>query len=436
MNDCKYLSAKSFSKDVIFLYAIVKSVILKRYGIKEILKPFNSDIRVLRTEGISINVDGQEMNFKGSLLFAAGDTPAAAAMGGFKESVAAYRPCRTCYATQNQWRLHFHERHFFLRYAETHEEHLEMVSQPNVPVYVKNFWKRRYGVNAPSPFREIEDFDVTQDLPQDIMHVLIEVIAAIVIQAFLRYCIFEAEIFTIEEFNERMSYFDFGHFKLNKPADLTVEQINEGGTLRHSASQIFSLAHALPFLIIDFTDDDEEMRKRVLCYTSLLQILNICFAYEIHENVTDTLSFMIQNFIFQFNELYPNCIVPKFHFLIHIARYILLFGPPRQFSCFRFKGAHCLYKSLVPVVRNFKDMPYTMAYRHQSRLCSRLASAYDVRDKKFLYLGDDISFRQIISIRNLLNAQLLYDHFGDFVNPDLHVMRTPKVVRYETIYKP
>jgi len=60
------------------------------------LETFITDIKVLQNEGVTVNVGGVEKVYKGSLLFVAGDTPASAFMSGFKESVSAYRLCRTC----------------------------------------------------------------------------------------------------------------------------------------------------------------------------------------------------------------------------------------------------------------------------------------------------------------------------------------------------
>jgi len=46
-------------------------------------------------------------NYKGSLLFVAGDTPFSAMMGGFKESVSAIRSCRMCMTTQAKMKIYY-----------------------------------------------------------------------------------------------------------------------------------------------------------------------------------------------------------------------------------------------------------------------------------------------------------------------------------------
>ena len=60
--------------------------------------------------------------------------------------------------------------------------------------------------------------------------------------------------------------------------------------------------------------------------------MNLCLAYEITTESIDLLSRIIETFLSRFILLYPNNIVPKFYFLIHVpiyVRYIRLFGPGR-----------------------------------------------------------------------------------------------------------
>lgn len=152
------------------LYAIAKSEHLKKPGaLEKILEPFIKDIELLETDGIDINYKGELKNLKGSLIFAAGDTPASAVLGGFKESVAAYRLCRTCMTTSDQWKNNFHEENFHLRNKCEHDDHVEAVSDPTITKTASKYWKRLYGVNKKSPLASI--IDVTICLPHDIMHI-------------------------------------------------------------------------------------------------------------------------------------------------------------------------------------------------------------------------------------------------------------------------
>lgn len=108
------------------LYGITKTEYLKKPGaLNKILEQFMTDIRKLESEGINVKVGSNIKNFKGSLLFCACDTPAAAFLGGFKESMSAYRLCRTCMVTSDECKDRVREEDFILRNKLDHKLHIE-----------------------------------------------------------------------------------------------------------------------------------------------------------------------------------------------------------------------------------------------------------------------------------------------------------------------
>ncbi|XP_043285551.1 uncharacterized protein [Venturia canescens] len=419
------------------LFAIVKTQFLKKFGVDKILEKFVEEINVLQREGISIEIGQEKFNYKGTLLFVAGDTPASALMGGFKESVAAFRPCRTCFTTRDEWKTSFSEDRFILRNKETHIEQVNNIDQNHLTRQGVEYWKKRYGINRRSALLDIDGFDVTMCLPQDGMHILSEGVIEIATRAFLRYYIYEKEYFSLIDLNDWISRFDFGHLRKNAPSAILQAHLMSDGHLRQSSSQMLALAHALPFFIGERSceNDDSDLEERSDCHGRLLQILNVCLSYEIHQERVDTLERMICVYILIFNRLYPHHIVPKFHFLVHIPRYIRLFGPARQQWCFRFEATHSYYKSLVSVVRNFKNMPQTLSYRHQTLMCSRLNSRSNVSSMKFLYTGDQIFSGQTVVLENLANAHLFYEYLDDNEIAGCQVFRTVEVVIHGTSYK-
>ena len=171
--------------NTIQLYAIVRTEHLKQpNGITKILQPFVADIVKLQTVGININVNGEVKNLKGSVIFCARDTPTSAMLGGFKESVAAYRPCRTYMTTKDEWCQNFSSDNFILRNKTDHQEHVDIVSDPSITKVAQEFWKTQYGINKRSPLADISFFEATKCFPQDAMHVLIEGVGEIVCRTF------------------------------------------------------------------------------------------------------------------------------------------------------------------------------------------------------------------------------------------------------------
>ena len=130
---------------------------------------------------------------------------------------------------------------------------------------------------------------------------------------------------------------------------------------------------------------------------------NCCsfLSYEIDKDSVDLLGRIIETFLTSFNEIHPNRFVPKFHFLLHIVRNIIQFGPGRQQWCFRFELADAYFKSLVPVTHNIKNMAKSLCYRHQARLCSKLVSYPGFPATHFLYRGDYITPGKLVLVNEL-----------------------------------
>jgi len=424
------------SKNAIQLLAIVKTNYAKEpKALEKILQPFIDDIIKLQTEGVDIYINGSKKNYKESLLFFAGDIPASALIGDFKESVFANHPCRSCMITKNDIKNYFKESNLILR--NKIEDHLNAINEPSITKRAKEFWQKTYGVNNKSPLMEIPYFDITTCLPQDCMHILIEGVTEITCRLFLCYCIIEKHFFSIEDFNEKLASFNFGHFNKDKPAAIQRNDLTVDKPLRQSAAQMFVLAHTLPFLIAEWILNNEsaDLNNQVDCFILMLQIMNLCLAYEITTESIDLLSRIIETFLSRFVLLYPDNIVPKHHFLIHVPRYIRLFGPGRQQWCFRFESAHAYFKSLVPIVRNFKNMPYTMSYRHQARLCSEFISYPGQLSKRFLYEGDKITAGSTILLRNLPYAKLFDSYVEEFEKNSYQIMQSPRIIIHGTTYQ-
>lgn len=113
-----------------------------------------------------------------------------------------------------------------------------------------------------------------------------------------------------------------------------------------------------------------------------------------------------------------------------------MFEPPRQQWCFRFEACYAYFKSLVPVIRNFKNMALTLSYRHQSRLCSLLTSNSGNNIRTVLYKGDYIAPGTHDLLCNLPYADIFRGIINESQWLTCHMMRSPKVTVHGTTYFP
>ena len=168
-----------------------------------------------------------------------------------------------------------------------------------------------------------------------------------------------------------------------------------------TAAQMWNLAISLPLMIGDTvppTDDKWE------CFLLLLDILQFCttrVATSAHAGILEAL-------IFDHHHLFSRCyteasIIPKMHYMVHFPQQITRFaayiqlcnpfvcycfnavafthncilmyrtGPLINTCCMRMEAKNSYFKQIARS-SNFKNVPYTVASRHQRLLCAHLQS--------------------------------------------------------------
>ena len=74
---------------------------------------------------------------------------------------------------------------------------------------------------------------------------------------------------------------------------------------------------------------------------------------------------------------------------IHLIVCLLCrFGPLRHQWCMRFEAKNAHIKRLVG--KNFKNVPKTVAERHQLYMCLQMLTPLGVTSNSFLYVGDKV----------------------------------------------
>ncbi len=76
-----------------------------------------------------------------------------------------------------------------------------------------------YGINGISPLTSINDFEIANfQMPQDVMHVVLEGVLPMEIKNLLNTFMFEDGLFSVEFLNERVQNFTYGRVEArNKP---------------------------------------------------------------------------------------------------------------------------------------------------------------------------------------------------------------------------
>lgn len=423
------------------LLAIARYEVAKKYGNEEILKYFVNDMKSL-ADGVMLTVNGERRMFYGILQFVAADMPAAANLGGLKESHFALRPCRVCMCTRYEICDHFEDDQNLLRNIDDHNKYVDEVEGKSLPqssVFLVNVSLNseaesedvdleneedmiqdagtkfadhpdpsvNYGINRRSVLSDVPGFDVTKCLPFDIMHTIFEGSAELLCRLLLKeMCtkpkqpadqqpnpsqrkrkkktpqeVLAAKPKLSLKFVNKMiqDSCDFGHLHGSKPS--VIDKSHLKTKLKQSASQIIVLVHVLPFFAVNNVSKEKQE-----LLGQLIEIISCAMTFEVTENDIDKLETLVVTFGENFTRIYPNHKTMKLHSFKHLKMQIFLHGPLRQQACFRFEAMHRLFTCLVDVINNMKNIEFSLACRH---LSARNADIMDGKnDGTFLYSGD------------------------------------------------
>lgn len=351
-------------------------------------------IKFASEEGVQIPVGDVDRTFHGLLVCSCGDNPAQAAMGGFKETVRAEKPCRRCLASKFNYLQITETQQFELRTLETHLQHLAAVEAYTPPPSNQRLRRLpgqehpnpsvRYGVNRRSPLMPAPHFDVVVCLVQDWMHIGSEGLLELVNRKVLVHVIKVKKKMSLDDVNKRIK--DYSKFLTHdRPSSANTDE-HLDKKLRQSAAQMQNLSILLPFVLrqkndatgsSDFAGDQDFIDLLIL----ILKIMNLCMSYELFDTGAERLDRLITEFHKKLLEIDPDIAMGKLHFIHHICEQIALFGPPRQQACFRFEGHHAFFKRLLKITKNFINVLLSIALRHQTRQCHYLMK------ESFLYIG-------------------------------------------------
>lgn len=336
---------------------------LKKYGIDEILKPFVEELITLGSDmGYDFHIPNGIVRLRGALLAVIADTPASNLLGGYKEGVGgARRKCRHCMADFDHMQTKFVEEDFMLRSKELHEYHLQQLEENEG---LRNHFSKEYGVNKKTILLNAPYFDVTEQLPQDVMHIVLEGGLQRTLYFVLIHFL-ENNIFSLEDLNAFIVNFNYGYSELkDKPVVISQEDLQEPAkNLGQTATQIWLLSRMFPFFGEPYAYHCSDVWK---VFTTMLEITAICLSKKITVNILGYLRLLIKEHLQLFKDVFKQNITPKQHYLVHLPTQILKFGPTVRAWAMRFEAKHQTFKKIPKVTKNFKNLPKTLSERHQS----------------------------------------------------------------------
>ena len=168
-------------------------------------------------------INGRKEIIAGSICVLSADNPASCALGGYKESASANRPCRHCMISSSELSSKLKEKDVILRNPGNHLLQVQEVESQGRG----NEASKQYGINRHSVLDELQYFKVASGvLVPDILHDVLEDALQHEVKLVIRKFIQDDRYFTIDEVNQKIDSFDFGYLESkNRPTPLCLSSI-------------------------------------------------------------------------------------------------------------------------------------------------------------------------------------------------------------------
>jgi hypothetical protein len=344
------------TSESVFPLAVANSKALRKSGtegMELLLKDAINLMTELDGEGKTFIIRGQSITIYGRIKACFGDALALNGIGGFKEcfNPVVLRCCRSCDITNVEMRQKHDINLLPLRNLQEHNVRLDELESLTTEGE-RTEWSKLYGISCRSALSSFTNFDITQCLPHDPMHVILEGVFPHELRLMTNVHIANG-MYTVSQLNEFFKTFSYGAIDKHDiphplPDDCNVR------TTQTSGSVLVMMRH-IPFFMSSKVGGDDAHWK---CLLLLIQIQQIVMSPLVNEQSVNHISQLIQQHNDKFLDLYPADFIPKLHFMEHFPHQLTLFGPLRNQMCLTFEQKHRVCKSMKWF--NFKNLPLSV----------------------------------------------------------------------------
>ncbi|KAK2848117.1 hypothetical protein Q7C36_009799 [Tachysurus vachellii] len=342
------------SLHTIQLAVLFKVSSLKDHGYGEILRPLIQDLVFLEQQGVYVEQLGASI--KCTVLFVAADNLAAHSLGGFFESFTVGQMCRFCMATREEIQhKEVQTGSFQPRTKENHNRQVQdVLHDPTMA--------QQYGVKRSCPLSEsLEHFHVVNGYPPDLLHDLLEGVVPAELALCLK-AVISKGYFSLEILNVAIKKFPYTFSDRTNQPQLIANNFASKATIGGNGHENWTLLRLLPLLIGHHIPEGDE-------------------TWEVLMNLKDVVELSVSASFSEESVCFLDCklaehrdIFQKYHYIEHYPQLIQTFGPLCDVWTMRFEGKHKFFKKVVHHIHNIKNIPLTLAVRHQHMIAFHLAA--------------------------------------------------------------
>lgn len=397
--------------DNIFLASIFLSE-CKVHGNMNLFQPVIKDLIDLEENGLIIKTISGEKRIYFSLYLLLGDNLGIHAICGLSEGFTANYPCRMC---------KYHRKDIAI--ATTFDTNkLRTVHNYAADVLLKNL--PMTGIKENCVWNIIPSFSFVDSISFDIMHDLLEGVCHYDLTLILFDFIYNKKYFSLETLNNRIIYFDYGPLESGNTVPRITRDHLMASKFKFSASEMLCFIRYLGLMIGDLVPTNAEGWH---LYIKLKSIIDIITAPYVNPRSLDYLSCLISEHHEMYLGIFPQVTLkPKHHYMLHYPQIMRTVGPLWSICCFHWEAKHRPFKQAAHTTNSCRNLPLTMAIKHQLRLSASFLSKKPLIEKYFFGFQKNVNFERVEN----------YHLFRDVLPPDdLNINIFLWITIFETTYK-
>lgn len=348
---------QSSSLSNIFVGGFIKSKDYGEYGNQRSLKPLVDNIKLLETEGITLNIQQKSYNLRFKLTQIVGDNLALNTVLGYNKSFSSEYFCRICKRNKLQTECDICEIPSSLRNEINYAD----------DIVVNN--SKITGIKENSLFNELADFHVTSNIASDIMHDWYLGICRYGLSKAFKYFIYEKKFFSLETLNYRKQMFNYGDTEIGNISMPIEKNHIDNASFKMSASQMKSFCHLILPMIGDLVVPNNEVYKYLI---QLVKVLDMLLLPKFDAASIVQLRQTISDHHILYKKLFRDTLKPKFHLSVHYPTIIEQLGPLKYLWCFRFESENQIHKKYAAAINSRVHVPLTLGIKAALRFSHNL----------------------------------------------------------------
>lgn len=364
----------------IFLALLFHTDDRKCFGNRAVFNVLLDELLFLENEGIDICTDRKTEKVYFALALVLGDNLGMNSILGFNECFVANSFCRICKMKQTETFFSYcPSENFPLRTRFNYASDLELNNSSIT------------GIKEECIFHVLKNFHLTENISVDPMHDLLEGVCHYDLILILNNFIVVEKYISLENFNYKLQIFSYEINDLGNRPSLLPTEFYKKKKLPFSASEMLCFVKIFSFLIGEYIPSNNTYWE---LYKYLRKIIDIVLKESISSQDINYLKFCISEHNRLYLHLSKKHLTPKFHFLTHYPSVISQIGPiSGNIWSMRYESKHQESKRTGNVSCNRKNITYSLAMKHQLKVCFRLIS-------KEIF-PCDIIFGSLSSVENL-----------------------------------